>query len=90
MSTALPPRPNLDWLRKTARQQLKALRASRPGARLADCEIAKLLVDAGASLAVRDKAHNSTPAHTARVAVTVTNNPDCAAVADYLDSLRVL
>jgi ankyrin repeat protein len=40
MTRILPPRANLDWLRKTARQNLEALRAERPGARLANAQLA--------------------------------------------------
>lgn len=35
MPRSLPPRPSLDWLRKTARQQLRELRKHRPRATLA-------------------------------------------------------
>lgn len=35
MPRSLPPRPSLDWLRKTARQQLRELRRRRPHATLA-------------------------------------------------------
>src|SRR5262249_34466342 len=38
MSQALPARPNLDWLRKTAKQQLQELRKSKPGAKLAGAQ----------------------------------------------------
>jgi ankyrin repeat protein len=40
MATALPARPSLDWLRKTAKQQLQVLRASRPDAQLAEAQLA--------------------------------------------------
>lgn len=40
MAQALPARPNLDWLRKTAKQWLRDLRAQRPEARLADAQLA--------------------------------------------------
>ena len=40
MAQALPPRPNLDWLRKTAKQVLAKLRAQNPLARLADAQLA--------------------------------------------------
>jgi len=40
MSQALPARPNLDWLRKTAKQQLHELRKSNPDARLASAQLA--------------------------------------------------
>jgi len=40
MSQALPARPNLDWLRKTAKQQLHELRKSNPDAKLASAQLA--------------------------------------------------
>ncbi len=42
MSDALPPRPNLEWLRKTAKERLRQLRASANGAatQLADAQLA--------------------------------------------------
>jgi len=40
VATALPSRPNLDWLRKTARQLLKQRRARDPRAKLADVQLA--------------------------------------------------
>src|SRR5215510_3243794 len=40
MSQALPARPNLDWLRKTAKQQLDALRKTNPDAKLAGAQLA--------------------------------------------------
>ena len=40
MSQALPARPSLDWLRKTAKQQLHELRKHNPGARLAAAQLA--------------------------------------------------
>jgi ankyrin repeat protein len=40
MARALPARPNLDWLRKAAKQALHDLRAQRPEARLADAQLA--------------------------------------------------
>jgi ankyrin repeat protein len=36
----LPPRASLEWLRKTAKDRLKTLRASQPAARLADAQLA--------------------------------------------------
>lgn len=38
MARTLPDRASLDWLKKTARQSLPALRAANPGARLADAQ----------------------------------------------------
>src|SRR5262245_12258220 len=40
MSQALPARPDLDWLRKTAKQQLHELRKDNPGAKLATAQLA--------------------------------------------------
>jgi ankyrin repeat protein len=40
MSQALPARPNLDWLRKTAKQQLHELRKDNPDAKLALAQLA--------------------------------------------------
>ena len=40
MSQALPARPNLDWLRKTAKQQLQELRKIDPGAKLSGAQLA--------------------------------------------------
>lgn len=36
----LPERPNLDWLRKTAKQSLQQLRETQPQATLADAQLA--------------------------------------------------
>jgi ankyrin repeat protein len=40
MPAPLPPRPSLEWLRKTARQRLAAIRRDQPRARLADAQLA--------------------------------------------------
>ena len=40
MAQALPARPNLDWLRKTAKDQLRELRAQDPARKLADAQFA--------------------------------------------------
>src|SRR5690348_5006989 len=40
MSQALPARPNLDWLRKTAKQQFQQLRKTNPDAKLAGAQLA--------------------------------------------------
>ncbi|MGE0442278.1 MAG: ankyrin repeat domain-containing protein [Gemmatimonadales bacterium] len=40
MSTPLPARASLDWLRKQAKRRLEHLRETRPGARLADAQLA--------------------------------------------------
>ena len=39
MSEALPARPNLEWLKKAAKQQLQELRAQNPGSKLADAQL---------------------------------------------------
>ena len=52
-----------------------------------DLRMAKILVAAGADVSIRDKEHNATPAKCARVAIEVTNNPECRVVADYLDEV---
>src|SRR5262249_14661289 len=40
MAQALPARPSLDWLRKTAKQRLRDIRADDPEAKLADAQLA--------------------------------------------------
>jgi ankyrin repeat protein len=40
MPLALPPRPNLDWLKKTAKQKLTQLRVQDASVRLADAQLA--------------------------------------------------
>ena len=40
MSDALPSRPNLEWLKKTAKQELRELRSRDPNARLAQAQLA--------------------------------------------------
>jgi ankyrin repeat protein len=40
MSPSLPLRPSLEWLRKTAKDRLAALRAANPRAKLADAQLA--------------------------------------------------
>jgi ankyrin repeat protein len=49
-----------------------------------DLRMAMLLVEAGADIHARDSEHDNTPAGWAKVAIEVTNNPDCKEVADYL------
>ena len=39
MPASLPPHPNLEWLRKAAKRRLVELRATRPGARLAEAQL---------------------------------------------------
>ena len=52
MALALPSRPSLDSLRKTARQQLRELRASQPNIQLAAAQLA-LARDYGSQAGVR-------------------------------------
>jgi hypothetical protein len=52
-----------------------------------DLEMVKLLVAAGADVLARDAEHNNTPAGFAQIAITVSNNPKCKAVVDYLNGL---
>ena len=40
MALSLPARPNLEWLRKTAKDRLVTLRADEPAAQLADAQLA--------------------------------------------------
>src|SRR5690348_11166078 len=53
-----------------------------------DLRMAKILVAAGADVRIRDKEHHATPAKCARVAIEVTNNPECQVVAEYLDEVE--
>lgn len=53
-----------------------------------DLARAKLLVAAGADVHGRDIEHQNTPSGYARVARRITNNPDCDAVAEYLEDLE--
>ena len=50
--------------------------------------LAKVLVAAGADLRGLDVEHRNTPSGYARVARRITNNPDCDAVAGYLENLE--
>jgi hypothetical protein len=49
-----------------------------------DLDMVKLLAEAGADLLMRDAKHDAPPWGWATTAVTVTNNPACRAVADWL------
>jgi ankyrin repeat protein len=49
-----------------------------------DLKMVTLLVDAGADCTTRDEEHDGTPLGWAETSVEVTNNPDCALVAEYL------
>ena len=40
MPRSLPVRPSLEWLKKTAKDELKRLRAAEPGAVLAEAQLA--------------------------------------------------
>jgi hypothetical protein len=51
-----------------------------------DLAMVKLLVAAGADVSARDDEHDATPAGWAETAVTVTNNPDCHPVVEFLES----
>jgi ankyrin repeat protein len=53
-----------------------------------DLQMVKLLVAAGADISARDPEHDNTPAGWAEVAITVSNNPKCKDVVDYLRSLE--
>jgi hypothetical protein len=53
-----------------------------------DLAMVKLLVAAGADINARDEEHENTPASFAEVAITVSNNPRCKEVVDYLIALR--
>jgi hypothetical protein len=50
-----------------------------------DLRMVKMLVEAGADRNLREAEHGGTAAECARASVEVTNNPSCAAVADFLD-----
>ena len=52
-----------------------------------DLRMATLLVEAGADVNARDDQYHNTPAGWAKVAITVTNNPNAKDVADYLAGL---
>ena len=52
-----------------------------------DLRMVRLLIAAGADANATDRTRNATPAAWARAALEATNNPDCQAVADYLDDL---
>jgi len=47
-------------------------------------EMVKLLVAASADIHAIDREHQGTPEGWARAAIEITNNPQCAVVADYL------
>jgi ankyrin repeat protein len=53
-----------------------------------DLAMVKLLVAAGADVDVRDDEHDNTPCGWAEVSITVSNNPGCKDVVEYLSSLQ--
>jgi len=53
-----------------------------------DLRMATLLVEAGADVNARDDQYHNTPAGWAKVAITVTNNPNAKDVADYLAEIE--
>jgi ankyrin repeat protein len=61
MAKSLPARASLEWLKKTARQNLRALRAADPSAKLADAQLA-LARDHGFASWRALKAHVERPA----------------------------
>lgn len=52
-----------------------------------DLDMVRLLVEAGADMEARDAEYNNTPAGFAQVAITVSNNPTCRDVFEYLRNL---
>ncbi len=52
-----------------------------------DLRMARLLVEHGADSSLHDEEHDNTPLGWAEVSRTITNNPECAEVAEYLRSL---
>jgi ankyrin repeat protein len=79
----LPSRPNLDWLRKTAKQQLHELRVQRPEARLADAQLA-VARQYGFSSWRALKAHFDAQLRAAATAAV----PDDGQVAQFLREVR--
>ncbi len=71
--------------RSTFGSQCMALHSAAWNGNLA---LAKALVAAGADLRGLDAEHRNTPSGYARVARRITNNPDCDAVAEYLEQLE--
>jgi ankyrin repeat protein len=83
MSEALPSRPNLDWLRKTARQRLKERRAAAPDAKLAEVQL-DLARQYGFSSWRAMKAHIETHQ---RAAASSADSPRDAEVATFLHAV---
>lgn len=83
MALALPSRPSLDWLRKTARQQLKELRVSRPDVKLSAVQLT-LARDYGFSSWRSLKAHVE---HVASVAADERAAPTDSDVAAFLRAI---
>jgi ankyrin repeat protein len=82
-----------EWLlARGARADARSARGSRgtalhSAAWEGDLRMARILVAHGADVRARDAEHHNTPAGWARVSATITANPRCGDVADYLDSL---
>ena len=53
-----------------------------------DVAMARLLVEAGADCTARDQQHDSTPQGWAETSIVVSNNPRCAEVVSYLESMQ--
>lgn len=83
MAQALPPRPHLDWLRKTAKQQLREMRAQQPEARLADAQLAVARAYGFSSWRAL-KAHIDAQLRT----VTEVSAPQDAQIAQFLRDVR--
>jgi ankyrin repeat protein len=75
----LPARPNLEWLKKTAKQRLSELRIHDPGSRLADAQLA-VARDYGFSSWRELKAHCSS--------LRASAMPDEATAAQFLRDVR--
>jgi len=83
MAQPLPARPNLDWLRKTAKQALRELRAQRPEARLAEAQLAL----------AREYGFHSWRALKAHIDALMKSpdarsSPDDSTIADFLRAVR--
>src|SRR5262245_59223335 len=79
MAQALPPRPNLDWLRKSAKQKLARLRTRSPAIRLAQAQL-ELAREYGFA------SWRSLKAHVDKLLSVAEDEPrlDDAAIADFL------
>ena len=83
MSEALPSRPNLNWLRKTAKQQLTEQRIRQPDAKLADAQFA-LARRFGFS------SWRSLKAHIEQLQRSAASGPESASDADVAAFLRAV